>query len=1161
MDMKENYIRFITFFGLGLLLAVGLTYLSLSYLTTAEDQQRPDTLAVALVNEDNGVVFNEQKLDFGDAFVRSLDKNDEQKWYVVSRGVAESGLERGAYEMMIIIPTDFSEKALSMEQENPEQVILDYKINASKSKNVQAQAEEMVSTILNDFNRRIIDVYFASVIGNLHNAQDRISELVEEEATHTNLYNQHIHNPLDGYVSQFENVKDNSSSSIDVFSSFEEFLIDIGDGLQDGIDAKTEYESAVNETTNLMDTNTGIRTQFLDDLINYDGHLNDPEVEKQLESLIAANSFIHHQFSNDEDGDDEDESSNILLKSQELKSRLQQSLDKVEETYQNIEEAMESGFVNEQIEKKLHDIIYSAFDGEDDLSGLLKSQDENMRKKIKKQIANLPTLDETLIGESALSYATKREINNVIRVTKAYNEDDEFDAVDVEDKDIVTDYVDDLINHLQENGIVMSDTVKIPENKNDKQIFQLHDLPANFDIDSLRIHLPGTTNAHEFTGDVAKGEIELQGNEAGDFKVELSLKLKDDNFNLDNFDLYNEIINWRWTLEQLDRTDKQSSSGTSSQRTDTSSQLHDLLSNANEEEIDEEAKDSEKDDKQEEIDEEAIDSEKNDKQEKQENHEENEAENEAKTNENKDDKSREEKKQDEITISSLEELQALQDDDTVEVEIYHNRIQHQVMGPVIDDSTVDLIRFVERTLNPYQKLLSMYEMYFGFDLTCERWSCREFSIPDDKDLTEHITDTSLYYLFNEEDIRDLLADYILHKIKDDVKESINEPITALLERLDSYRSFVKKTSKNADSLAEKVSEAQIEAIRLNDNLRETLTDINEWRDKSYQLLNTNHEIQSKNEEEKSAVISLESGLKPLLAQSQSLVGQAEGTLSSTENVYNIFNRVDEQANEIQNSGINLINQAEDLSISMTDKLAKDEAYVENFSKVLSNSRIGSRPNEDLYDFLSNPVTTENRGLITKSDTFTPYFLILISFIVALFSSYVISTLTRDNTIKNKFKEEDSLVKGNALFTGIIACVGIIEGLIIGLLSAYFIGINHLNMIGWTALMIVIMLVLLLISTYLLRQLKMIGMFVLLVILSLYLLFTKALGSGLSSSSNLRLYSPLQYLENMMTSAIRGVFDYPVTLIVVISFIVIGFLANLFVTHKSGEAKVKGDESA
>src|SRR5699024_1946290 len=114
IHMKKPFIRLILFMVLMLFLTVGLTYMSLNHVTDNKDKEDSKKIDVALVNQNEGTTFNKEELDFGERFVKSLDKNNEQDWYVVSRGVAENGLERGTYDMMIVIPNDFSDRALSM---------------------------------------------------------------------------------------------------------------------------------------------------------------------------------------------------------------------------------------------------------------------------------------------------------------------------------------------------------------------------------------------------------------------------------------------------------------------------------------------------------------------------------------------------------------------------------------------------------------------------------------------------------------------------------------------------------------------------------------------------------------------------------------------------------------------------------------------------------------------------------------------------------------------------------------------------------------------------------------------------------------------------------------------------------------------------------------
>src|SRR5699024_12814842 len=96
-------------------------------------------------------------------------------------------------------------------------------------------------------------------------------------------------------------------------------------------------------------------------------------------------------------------------------------------------------------------------------------------------------------------------------------------------------------------------------------------------------------------------------------------------------------------------------------------------------------------------------------------------------------------------------------------------------------------------------------------------------------------------------------------------------------------------------------------------------------------------------------------------------------------------------------------------------------------------------------------------------------------------------------------------------------------------------------------MITVMLVMLLVSTYLLRQLKMIGMFILLACMSMYLFLTKTLGSSAAGNEGLRAYSLLQYVEDMLMRAVQEDNGYQVTLfgiLIVLKYRILDILLSL-----------------
>ena len=315
-----------------------------------------------------------------------------------------------------------------------------------------------------------------------------------------------------------------------------------------------------------------------------------------------------------------------------------------------------------------------------------------------------------------------------------------------------------------------------------------------------------------------------------------------------------------------------------------------------------------------------------------------------------------------------------------------------------------------------------------------------------------------------------------------------------------------------------------EAKVLNDNLNVTIAEVAQWREQSLKLADAQANVMENADGEQSAVLALDDEFNGLLVTSESLAQQSSVNLSSADHVYETLHTIEDEAKNIQNSGVHLVKQANDLSVNLANKLIEDKNFTDNFAEVLVNSRIGERQNENLYSMLSNPVQTKNAGTIAADDdTSIPYFLVLICFIVALFTAYAISNNEKRRIQKDSFEGEQTLVWHNTPITA-LQQVLVVEGLVIGALSAYLLHISQEKFLLWTGLIILMMLAMLMVAAYLLRQLKMLGMFVLLIVMSMYLFLTEAVGLHFdehSVAAKMRDFSPLQYLENLLSGFLRG----------------------------------------
>lgn len=1165
--MKKFDKRWILFLVLIVLLASGLSYLTLHQETTkTAEQPQTQNMSVALVNEDQGSTFNGTDLAFGDAFVNSVSENENHEWFVVSRGVAESGLKNNTYDMMIVIPNDFSEKSLNITAEAPEQVVLQYKINASENPRLKEEAEKTASDILNDFNRRVIDVYFASIIGNLQNAQDSIGQMVNRQAAYTNSYNSNVFQPLSGYTDQFGMVRENTEVSKDSFTSFGELLASYEDQLVDESQLGEDFVGNLEEVMNLKETNNSNLVNFQDQINQFSQGLTAGEVDQRLDQLVATNEAINRQFAASQQGAVDTimnrpvtslNTTNIYSGSVSLQQQLQDSSERVAALQQDIDAYLTES--NEQFRAKIGERIRKTIEEELDedkylnINMLFEDPNQVAVNRINRAIGKLPSLSTEDFQNVGLPNSTVNEITNVIRMTQKYQTEIKGVNIDQDPSSTLKDEFNRLNEKLTREGIQVTDTVQLPENKKEGQIFRLQ-VPKGYSIDHLGIQLPGEEE-QGYTGAIENGEVKLPANREGKFKVNLTLRKGEG-----SFDVY-KPIEWSWTLEQkdlgdVDKPDDLAYAPTTGNLLATTQIKNDENQTVEEDAVTEEdtqaegtPSDSEENDQP--APDEGNDPDVDDTETPVTPPENDQDENPVDDGSNQPTEPSEEEGSGDSEEQPDTDKPDEDDDEKDELEklyIKDNIIQHQVSTPIedLDDTTETLIRTVTNTISAYQELGSQYESYFGFGL---------HGLPnnfDSANLIDLASNDSLYYLFKKKDIKDLLADYMTGQITGSVTEQLQTPAEAFRQQVSNYQSQVQQAIADADTLTGQVAATTEQAAVLNDNVNQTLEDVTAWRDQVMALLDGQTEIQTNAQGEQEAVLTLGSEFQPLLMSSQSLAEQAQSNTSTADQVYETFENIDTQAREIEQSGTGLVSDAETLASNLTDKLSDDQNFTENFTEVLANSRVGDRQNENLYDFLSNPVQTSNEGTIAaQSETiFTPYYLVLISFIVVLFTAYVISTLHMRRKQDDQFASDTSLMVQHAPITIITAGIGLLEGIVIGIVSSYYLPIDDLNKLQLTAVMALLITAMLLIATYLLRQMKMLGMFILLAIFSLYLFFTDAIGTASTAFPTIEKFSPLQYMETFMLRIVEGSVNYVVAIFALIIAAAIGALANLLVISQS-----------
>ncbi|MGN4777837.1 type VII secretion protein EsaA [Bacillus cereus group sp. MYBK15-1] len=1181
--MKKFKWSILLFIILALVLSTGVSYLALNQNVKKANENTTPKMTVALVNEDQGTVFEGNKIAFGDQFVKNVNKNTKQEWYVVSRGVAENGLKNNNYNMMIVIPNDFSRKAVAIDSEIPEKLTLNYKVNATGNKDLKAEAENTASVILEDFNTQIIDVYFASIIGKLQGAQDNIGKIIEKGNVQTTMYKKDIHSPLANYTSQFKTVQDYTGVSVNSFKGFQDVLKGFGQALDEGNKSNSTYLDGFNNFQKMQTDNNLLANNFTNQFNQYMNDMNTGDALKQLSALESANKSISNQFTFSE------KEPNILTDAAAIQKYLADVKKQVSEYDTELAGKLESD-IQETVIKKLKQSMSNDGKQEIFINTLMKQPDARIKKQIENLIAKLPSLNMEEIGQSDLPDTTKLQLQNVIQFTKKYNKENNF-YYDPVNKISLGNAIKEVKDRLYTEGITFSDTAKVIKMES-AQTLKIS-IPEEFELygstEALKIDDVDYTSMFL----EKNGEITIPPRNEGDIKINLNVKLKDPNINIDVF----SPVMWQWELSGTHKPEKEKPNkedkGTQTENSKVENVVHKsqygimpLVHNAKNPIIKKMENTTGKDNG---------------------------------TGGNPGGGTGKDNGTggnpgggtgtdngtggnpgggtgtdngtggnpgggtgtdngtggnpgggtgtDNGTGGNPGGGTGTDNgtggnpggetgtDNGKVTESTTNQVVHQKAEVLTKNISSVLIKEAVDTVESYQGLMSLYEMYYGIDLRTKDVGPKL----EEGSLDAIATDQSLYYVLNKQSLIDLISNLVSSSITTEIKQDMS----GLKQKINSYQQSITSADQNSMLLAEKLNGTTQQATSMNENLGEYLKGLAKWRENSLKLVEEQQVLTTNHAGEQTAILSLDSGIKSLMMQSQSLVESSKHSLATSDDVYKTFDQINGQAKEIQDSGTTIVSKADLLLNDFTKKMEDDKSFSKNFTKILANSRIGDRQNEMLYDFLASPVQKQNDGVIVAGNAFTPYLIVLTCFIVALFTAYAIANQEKKRMQSDHFEEKFSLIDMNVPTTVVAFGISIVEGISIGIISGRLLKFGQDQSLLWIAFITFIMMAFVLVSTYLLRQIKMVGMFILLVFLSMYLFLTEAVGSKvdqMSSVGKIRQFSPLQYIESFLNDFISGKDTGKVIFVVLFVIAIIGLVSNLFVWHKKWEEKEVNDQT-
>ncbi|GAB2025567.1 type VII secretion protein EsaA [Lactovum odontotermitis] len=261
-----------------LLICAGCVTFALSQNARKEAALQAKKPTIALVNEDQPASFNARNYNFGQTFVNLVSNDSQYNWQVAARSVADKAYQDGSVQAVIYLPQNFSQNILTLQAMDPQKAQVSYKVLSSEPELTGKLLQDKIVNVLYDFNRSIVKMYYASVAGNVADAQTSMGDVVNSQGAILTTLNDKVYGPFqttdEGYssvVTISNSLKEQNDSWIDTQNTFTEtvtkMLNENSDDLNEQLPDLTKYFDTQEQITglNLTNANGGITRQAASD--------------------------------------------------------------------------------------------------------------------------------------------------------------------------------------------------------------------------------------------------------------------------------------------------------------------------------------------------------------------------------------------------------------------------------------------------------------------------------------------------------------------------------------------------------------------------------------------------------------------------------------------------------------------------------------------------------------------------------------------------------------------------------------------------------------------------------------------------------------------------------------------------------------------------------
>lgn len=342
-------------------------------------EEKTTQLNVALINEDTGLVFKDKTYNLGLNYIKKIEKDTQHHWNVVSRGIAESGLKNGNYELMVVIPSNFSEQLLKLEDRSPERINITYKTNSNGNQAIENEANKMGNKIVQDLNQQLVDMYVASVLDNLYTAQLNIRTVMDNYENQIGSYANGVYQPAVNFQNEFTTLLTQSGQAKTSNDSLTDFLNNQTTGISSFIDSEKNFDENLASLLEQRAQGKLTYEEFIAALLDMNQDLLSDQTKLTYANLQATNQALQNQFS---DGASEE---SLRKKMETLETNIQKEQEFLQDQLSGIVTTMKQ--IEEGTKAKVYELFDKEYDPEDEeksltLKELLTRYDPKKLKEI-----------------------------------------------------------------------------------------------------------------------------------------------------------------------------------------------------------------------------------------------------------------------------------------------------------------------------------------------------------------------------------------------------------------------------------------------------------------------------------------------------------------------------------------------------------------------------------------------------------------------------------------------------------------------------------------------------------------------------------------------------------------------------------------------------------